>query len=159
VRYRAQRFGDVREVEEACRRVIDRCNGKFPESGAWLQSMYRRFGEEAFWRASAAFDAGDLEYYRESLAFAKEYYPDLCHSGTWWRFRAKRLLGRAVWARVRPVFNRLRGVRSEQPYARWRPPQVGHQFGWWPDAVSEAMTQSTADHGAAIASGSMGRRR
>jgi Glycosyl transferase family 2 len=133
--FRAEQLRDKREVEEVCARIAEHCGSEFPECSAWLDAMYRRTAEEAFWLASTAFDLGDMEAYRVNLEYAAARYPGLRRSSMWWRLRAKMLLGAALWTKVWPLLDRLRGL-PERPHALWTPPRRGHQYGWWPESAS-----------------------
>lgn len=132
--YHERWIDDRREQFEACSEALGRSGAHMPEAGAWLEAMSRRLGEEAFWIASNAFDQGNLEACRHCLDFALEFHPGLRRTAAWWRFQAKRMLGPALWSRIRPAFNRLRGMSDVQawPPSVPRQAQAGRRFGWWP---------------------------
>lgn len=134
-RYRTARLRDMNEVETACLRVLAAAGHRFPESEAWLAAMRRRFGAEAFWIASTAFDIGDIDSYRSALAAALRHDPGLRRTAIWWKLRVKARLGTRLWARMTPALDRLRGVRrAETP---WTVPCEGQQFGWWPEPLAD----------------------
>jgi len=125
---------DRREQFEACAEVFSRWGAHLPQALTWLEAMSRRLGEEAFWTASTAFDQGNMQAFRHCLDFALEFHPGLRRTAAWWRFQAKRMLGPTLWGRIRPVFNRLRGMSDVPSWslsASWQP-QTGRTCGWWP---------------------------
>lgn len=132
LQYYGRLLSDRREVIQACEEILDRWGAQFPESGSWRESMFERMGLESFSSASYSFDKGDIARYRAFLEFAEEVYPDIRGLSMWWKLRAKVLLGHALWLRIRPAWNRLRG-RREIPsdllaaaHSRTAPE------GWWP---------------------------
>ncbi|MFZ1426420.1 MAG: glycosyltransferase family A protein [Geminicoccaceae bacterium] len=131
-RYRAAQLRDMKEVERACLRLLDRCGSSLPHADAWLAAMYRRFAEEAFWSASNAFDLGDDETFNVCLDYARQCRPEIMRTAMWWRLRAKAILGSTLWSAVRPAIDHLRGS-PPRPEALWAPPPLGGQFGWWPE--------------------------
>jgi glycosyltransferase involved in cell wall biosynthesis len=135
--YYTQRLSDRREVVKTCRHVFDTWGELYPKFGVWWESMCQRYGEDAFWRASEAFDEGDIEACKSYLEFAEEIRPGIRHSGMWWRLRAKRFAGKSLWQKLSPVLNWVRGGDESSLgmtvglLSRFRP---GNQIGWWPGA-------------------------
>lgn len=129
--YRANQLRDKAEVSQVCGRIADRWADHLPECGLWLASTHRRLGEEAFWLASTAFDLGDTVAYREYLDYAVSIYPEIRRAPMWRKLRVKAHMGAAVWARARPIVDRLRHSPARPP-ALWAPPRRHHTFGWWP---------------------------
>jgi glycosyltransferase involved in cell wall biosynthesis len=126
VNYNATVIRDRREQLQACTDVFNRWGAQIPGFDRWVKDMIRRFGQEAFWLGSLAFDAGDDESCRRCLDFAVEFDPAIQKSQAWRRLKMKRAIGPALWKLLRPVYDRLRGIR-EAPFA---PPSL--QTGWWP---------------------------
>jgi hypothetical protein len=130
-------LGDLREHKEACVEALTTPGSGVPDVEMLLDAVNRLVGEQAFWIASEAFDEGDIRRSRICLQFALEHCPRLRRSGMWWRFRAKRLIGHAMWRRILPAVRRMRGM----PPALLPPAgachfRIGDLTGWWPGSVA-----------------------
>lgn len=145
-RYYNRMLGDRRDFAQTCEYVLAPLSAQFPECGLWLKLMYQRMAEQALRSASEAFNEGDTTQCRTWLEFAEEISPNLRlspnlrRSGRWWYLQAKRLLGQALWHRVHPALNRLRGIGEtiEPPEALLRPQwarRSGQQIGGWPEPI------------------------
>lgn len=131
--YYAQRIGDQREFWHACKHVLDQWGQENPESSKWMNSISTRLGEEAFWAASKAFDSGEVLQYKAWLDFAEEVFPDIRFSMSWWRLRAKALMGQKVWHLIRPVLDKLRNIENSRTNSIERVSySLGEEVGWWP---------------------------
>lgn len=92
--------------------------------------------KSAFWRASIAFDRGDLNAYRECLEFAAEICPEIVSSHSWTRLSYKVFLGSIVWSWLRPLADWARGISSCQEST-----EAGAAvIGWWPEENSSPLT-------------------
>jgi hypothetical protein len=129
-RYFSDLLADQRERAQACMQALGQAGARLPQRDHWCRLMHRRLGTEAFWLASRAYDEMDFAASDACLRFAAEHHPRLRRSAMWWRFRAKRALGPALWQRVRPLLrpaHRGRGLAGPQF-------EAGDLNGWWPDA-------------------------
>jgi hypothetical protein len=133
--YYSATLGDLTEQKAACDEVLKLWGVGLPNIPELSNTVNRRVAEEAFWIASKAFDAGDVDRSRVCLQFAKEHFPDIERSRQWKRFQAKRLVGQAVWRRIRGLVNRLRGVPTRSMIAGSNHFRIGDTTGWWPEAV------------------------
>jgi len=114
-----------------------------PEFGEWMNEFWRSAGEEAFWHANRAFDGGDVEGFRECLAFALEHRPDMRFSAIAGRLWAKGLLGPANAARLRTLLRKLRGKTAADGETDWF--AVTREWGWWPEIASPLTLRCTPD--------------
>jgi hypothetical protein len=128
--YYATMLNDLKERKAACMQALTWCNDS--EGKRLLRVVSQRSAIDAFWIASKAFDAGDTERSRFCLEFAKAEWPDLERSREWKRFRAKTSLGVAVWRRIRPTVNRLRGMTPAPDSLKTEQFRIGGITGWWP---------------------------
>ena len=134
VQYYTSQIRDRAQVVEACKRVFSTSGYKFPESGAWMDAMCKRFAEEAFWTASKAFDRNDLLTCKTHLSFARELYPPLFHSYKWRRFQIKQLLAPNTWNTLRSLVGRRPGNNEAPLVPEMTGLQAGTILGWWPEA-------------------------
>jgi GT2 family glycosyltransferase len=118
---------DRRECVKSCRYVAASVDKRFPEASGWLRVGMCRLGEEVYSAAGNAFDRGQMEEVRAWLRFANEISCERVVYGTWWRLQLRRILGPAIWQRVRPILARLLGksVIPRQLYV----PQRGEIWG------------------------------
>lgn len=72
-------------------------------------------GEQAFWRASQAFDRGDRETCATFLAMASTLRPSLRQTRSWSILMWKQCLGPAMWRRIRPVVRYLHPDAAPRP--------------------------------------------
>lgn len=105
-----------------------------PKFTEWMNEFWRDAGDEAFWHANRAFDEGDIEGFRECLAFALKHRPDKRFSAIAARLHAKGLLGPANAARLRTLLRTLRGKTSGAGDADWF--ATTQEWGWWPEIKS-----------------------
>jgi glycosyltransferase involved in cell wall biosynthesis len=133
--YYSATLGDLTEQKAACDEVLTLWGSGLPDVELLANIVNRRVAEEAFWIASKAFDAGDVDRSRVCLEFAKEHFPEIERSRHWKRFQAKRLVGQVVWRRIRGVVNRVRGVPTGSTIVRSNHFRIGDTTGWWPEAV------------------------
>ena len=68
---------------------------------------HRRLAETSFWKASQQFDEGQKARCEEYLKLAVELWPPIQRSWKWIKLRAKRALGCAAWAKIRPLVRSL----------------------------------------------------
>lgn len=128
-------LGDLREQKAACDEVLTMWGSRLPDVEKLLKAVNQRVAEDAFWVASKAFDAGDVNRSRVCLQFAKEHFPEIERSRRWRRFQAKRLIGQVVWRRIRGAVNRVRGIPAASTATRSSQFQTGETTGWWPEAA------------------------
>jgi hypothetical protein len=73
-------------------------------ANARLQALARKtLGEQAFWRATRAFERGDEPTCDRFLEIASSLAPALRQTRSWSRLRWKRKLGAALWRYVQPL--------------------------------------------------------
>jgi GT2 family glycosyltransferase len=119
--YQRRPLSDRREVILTCRAFERRFGRDRPQLGAWLQAMERRFGEEALWIAGQSFVDPEDQTWKETLAFAKQHNPGIRRSKAYWKFMAKRALGRRAGALLS---RRAAGPKDGVEH--------GMRIGWWP---------------------------
>jgi glycosyltransferase involved in cell wall biosynthesis len=131
-------LGDLQEQKAACTEVLTAWGSHIARVDRLLELADRRIGERAFWMASKAFDAGDDERSRACLQFAEQHYPRLRQSPKWWRFQAKKIVGRSIWRRVEPLVHPARGAATAAAPAPAGNFQMGELTGWWPSSGPSA---------------------
>jgi hypothetical protein len=98
---------DYRQQEEAFRILLDNY-GQRLEGTEELRSLVRcRLAEEAFWEAYRAFDVNEVKKSQDYLRYAVEMNPDIVSWPSYSRLRLKHVMGSAIWAFIRPLWNRL----------------------------------------------------
>jgi hypothetical protein len=135
--YYNQMLGDRREFIQTCKYVVACWSARIPECGLCLKSMFQRLDQQALGAANKAFNRGDMAECRAWLELAEEISSSVRPSRMWWRLRVKRFLGHALWQRMRPAVNRIRGIR-ETPSELREPsfrPRPGEEIGWWPGST------------------------
>ena len=125
-------LGDLKEQRDACDEGLTRWGSHGSDANRLRGLVARRIGEQAFWMASKAFDASDDDKSRVCLRFAEQQYPQLKRSHKWWRFQAKRFVGRSIWRRVEPIVHGNRGASVAPLPAQSANFQIGGLTGWWP---------------------------
>jgi glycosyltransferase involved in cell wall biosynthesis len=131
LQYYRQTLSDSVEEIKACDAILDAWGDRFPHAPRWREALLERVSRNACWLAACAFDRGDLEAYRECLAFAERIHPGFRGSKAWWKTRARALAGPALWRTVSAVRRRVQGPRTA-PSA----PAAGVEpalSGWWPE--------------------------
>jgi glycosyltransferase involved in cell wall biosynthesis len=78
----------------------------------YRQMATRVLGEDAFWAASRAFEAGELRACQELLKSAERIYPALRGEPAWSRLRWKRRIGPKLWSLIRPIIDLLPSRRA-----------------------------------------------
>jgi hypothetical protein len=129
-------LGDRREFMMACRRVLERAAGRFPDAARWEEAMVRRVGRDALMSAHRSFDAGEDAAAGAWLAFAEEIDPSVPGSALWLRLRAKQVAGAGVVHGLRDLAARMRGEEAPDEPAvasHFRGFQPGRLVGWWPE--------------------------
>lgn len=126
---------DHRDLVITFRDFSEKWGMHFTEHGYWYDSMVKRFGERTFWIASKSFDNNDVEVCNQCIKFVKEFYPEIIKSPVWWRFQAKRLLGKTLWNFIRPTLDCIRDIRDVELHQLISTPKVlaGSYYGWWPE--------------------------
>jgi hypothetical protein len=101
----------------------------------WIEAMRIRLANQACWMAGLALERSDPAAKEDCLTFAARHNPALWRSISWWRYQAKRLLGRSLASNVRKI---LRGQTADGGVASsiFAPFRHGQTFGWWPGAQS-----------------------
>ncbi len=61
----------------------------------------KRLAEDSFLRVKYAFEQGNLDSYKECLAFAATTYPKITASSSWTRLQYKEFIGPRLWSRLR----------------------------------------------------------
>jgi len=129
-RYLRPALADLKEYRAAFESLFREYGGAIPDGPRLLEAASRGIAEDAFWRASRAFDVGDWSAGRECLEFARSTWPAITSTGAWSRFRLKRLLGPKSWSLLHPWVTRLRGGNS--PPSEPRRDGTNRVIGWWP---------------------------
>lgn len=126
--YHERPVGDRREIIETCRTFLADHGLMFPEFAGWLAGLERKFGFEALVDASKAFERPGADGWRDALDFALEFRPDYRSMPAWWKFQAKRMMGRPLASALRKAGETIRPPRLHKP---WH--SHGNQIGWWPE--------------------------
>ena len=108
--------------------VATAVDSRFPEAASWLKVGFSRLGSEVYSAAGNAFDRGQMEELRALLDLANKISCGSYRHRAWWRLQSRRLLGQAVWQKVRPVLARLLG-KSVIPRQPIFSPKRGEIFG------------------------------
>ena len=100
-RMRAQKAAfDTHFREHACQ-IVD--------VEPYRRRLLQTLTESAFWGASNAFERCDTAACAEQLGFAVEMDPSIRTRPEWSHLRWKRLMGPALWSRLRPLVDSYRG--------------------------------------------------
>jgi glycosyltransferase involved in cell wall biosynthesis len=83
---------------------------RLPDRERLRRTVRRAIALDAYWEASHALDRGDTRAYTSMLDVALRVNPLLRFWPGRWRLGLKRLMGPRMWAAVRPLARRLRGV-------------------------------------------------
>lgn len=135
INYDSQLLGDMKEVLQACEGIFAQWRDHFPEFCQWRNLMLQRISNECCWLASSAFDRGDIEGYQTCIEFAERVYPEIQDSRLWRKIQTKVLLGKVFWQIIRPIWERLRELRSPISGQRTQPFYQSDQLtGWWPES-------------------------
>lgn len=106
--YLGNALGDLKERHEAFDAFF-RDDGHLLHDPERLHALARHsLGMQAFWAASGAFDASDLDACENCLAEALRIYPRLDATPEYRRFRWKRRIGRRGWSLLQPLIGRFR---------------------------------------------------
>lgn len=92
--YYRQPADDRLQVIATCTDFMEKHRDDIPQFGSWFEEMRSRFGSELLLHATTAFERNGDRTWRNSLEVAQRLWPDYWRSPTWWRFVAKRILGR-----------------------------------------------------------------
>jgi GT2 family glycosyltransferase len=133
-RHHKQLIEDQRQFALACEEMLKEWGEHFPQSSSWLDSFRRAQGAAALWQARNAFERGEPDELCMWLEFAEATHPAVKRSGTWWRLKAKRLVGNSIWRAVRPQLARFVSMTDAPSRAQQEtsPNTPGKLFGWWP---------------------------
>jgi glycosyltransferase involved in cell wall biosynthesis len=123
-------LADLKEYRDAFESLFREYGGAVPAAHRLREAATRGIAEDAFWRASRAFDGGDWSAGRECLAFARSTWPAIRSTGAWSRFRLKRLLGPKLWSALSPVVTCWRGRSTSEGHPK--PNGRNRIIGWWP---------------------------
>ena len=108
VRHFARPIQDLQERWRALESALADCRANLPDAPR-LGHMFRRaLSLEAFWAASAAFEAGQVALYEEWLTTARDIDPTIVRSGQWRRLKIKERMGVRLWTFVQPWVSALR---------------------------------------------------
>jgi glycosyltransferase involved in cell wall biosynthesis len=125
--------GDLQEQEAATLSGLN----EWPEERRepWLRQMRQHLGQQAFWLAHRAFEAGDERGLFRCIEFATRNDPAIVASRQWRRLQLKRRIGRPVWRFLQPLARTLRGLPpAPDPHAEHF--RIGMLTGWGPSAES-----------------------
>ena len=135
--------GDRRQRIYTCNEVLETWGAQTEGMADWVATMRRRYVGDACWYAGLAMERGDPESARVCLEFAKELDPALWRSPSWWRYLAKRCLGRKLSQTLRAAMHRSVDVPgpvgADQQTAvpadqqMWVSYKHDQRIGWWPD--------------------------
>ena len=123
-------LADLKEYRDAFESLFREYGRAVPDGPRLREASARGIAEDAFWRASRAFDGGDWNAGREGLEFARATWPAISSTGAWSRLRLKRFMGRKIWSVVYPLVNRLRG--QQLPEGNPKANGTNRIIGWWP---------------------------
>jgi len=132
LQYNRTLIGDRLEKLAACTEALNAWGKDFPGFSDWVSAMADRLGEEVFWLASDAFDAGELESSREYLAVAIRLNRRLRGSPSWWRFQLKSLLGRRLSGMYQDIRSSQQRGGIGDRCAEHNEHSSARVFGWWP---------------------------
>lgn len=133
-KYYKQILGDQQEVMRACEEIFAQWGNKFPACGYWRELMLQRISISCCWLASCAFDNGDIDTYQTCITFAEKIYPRIYNTKVWYKLRAKKIIGQAVWQKIRPAWEQLRELRKTLSGRKTTLPIKSDKLiGWWPE--------------------------
>lgn len=95
--------GDLRQRAAAFRTVFREHGSRLRDVEGLRALAAERLADECFWAGSKCFDAGNVRPCRRCHCLALALYPPITSTPHWRRFRAKRLLGTGLWARIAPA--------------------------------------------------------
>jgi glycosyltransferase involved in cell wall biosynthesis len=116
-------LGDSEERIMTCRQVCAAHVDRFPELRLWITEMERLISNEALKKASWNYEFGDNDAWREQLRFAQRFGRGQAFTPTYWKFVAKRIVGRR---------NLKRLGRSPWTLGENWGQTPGQRIGWWP---------------------------
>jgi hypothetical protein len=134
IQYDSQLLRDVREVLQACEKILAQWSNQYPESSQWREIMLRNISKGSCGLASSAFDRGDIEGYRTCIEFAEQVYPEIRDSFLWRKVWVKSLIGQSLWQFMFPAWKRMREIRES--HSSQQVPALSQSIqltGWWPD--------------------------
>ena len=94
--------------------VFSECAARIPQHDRLQRLAARCLSEMAFWRASALFDAGQVERMDEFLRLAVDTDPSIRRRPLWWRLVAKRAVGPKACSVLLPLLRAIRGGRPRR---------------------------------------------
>lgn len=101
-------IGDYRQRHEAYRSFFASQGGKLPDQDALERLVERRLGEEVYWAAMNAFDAGNAAGAEPLADLARSIDPHLTTTSAWMKLRMKMLLGVGPARRLGRIVDMLR---------------------------------------------------
>lgn len=104
IEYTTTGIGDLQQLVAAFESFFRDPRCAVPGCCELREKARRTLGVEAFWRANAAFDRGDVASFREFLEIAVDLSPDLRETRSWSRLMWKRRAGSAIWRGIRTCF-------------------------------------------------------
>jgi glycosyltransferase involved in cell wall biosynthesis len=115
--YEAKRMiGDYRQRQEALRAFFTSQASVLAEVDALAALAYRRLAEKVFWEATGAFEEGTADDAAQLAGLAKEIWPAIVRTPSWWKLSAKRLVGPRWWRAIGPSVDEARRLWSR----RWQ---------------------------------------
>jgi glycosyltransferase involved in cell wall biosynthesis len=129
-RYIRPVLADLKEYRAAFDSLFREYGDTISDAPRLREAASRGIAEDAFWRASRAFDEGDWSGARECLEFSRSTWPAITSTSAWSRFRLKRFLGPRAWSVFHPWVTRLRGQGATPSEPRRN--ERNRVIGWWP---------------------------
>ena len=123
-------IGDLAESWQAFETVFANHGMHVPDRVRLSETANRVFAEQAFWKASRAFDGGYVEAFDDCLEFARKRSPALTRTAAWRRLQCKAMLGPRLWTTMAPLVNRFRS--TEDPAPKPVALDTVHLIGAWP---------------------------
>jgi glycosyltransferase involved in cell wall biosynthesis len=105
------RLADLQQRKSALDCFSEHCHDVLPRCEHFCRGLYRQLSELAVERASAAFNDGQMDEFRELSDFALAVCPEIKRSSAWVKLTCKRWMGAGTWRAVRPVATAIRAMK------------------------------------------------
>jgi glycosyltransferase involved in cell wall biosynthesis len=105
------RLADLQQRKSALDCFSEHCHDVLPRREHFCRGLYRRLSELAVGRASAAFNDGEMEEFRQLSEFALTICPEIKSSSAWVKLTCKRWMGTRTWRALRPAAAAIRAVQ------------------------------------------------
>jgi hypothetical protein len=97
------RLADLQQRKSALDCFAERCHDVLPASDDLLRRLYRQLANSGVSHASAAFNDGHMNEFRELSNFALAVCPKIASSPAWLKLSTKRWMGARTWRAIAPA--------------------------------------------------------